>query len=114
MKVPRDLAVLDAARLVAKDVNRLLAGLPRILHSEQLRDAAQSIGANIAEGFGRGPGADRARFVRMARGSAEECIQHLRANSDAGLLVDSRRWPIHNRLVTVIRMIDSLLRSPRL
>ena len=40
--------------------------------------AADSIGANIAEGAGRGVGADNCRFVRVARGSLHETRHWLR------------------------------------
>ena len=45
---------------------------------KQLVRAADSIGANIAEGYGRGSGADNRRFVRTARGSLNETQHWLR------------------------------------
>ena len=44
----------------------------------QIVRAADSIGANIAEGVGRGSHADNRRFVRTARGSLNETIHFLR------------------------------------
>jgi four helix bundle protein len=42
--------------------------------TSQLRRAAISIGANLAEGYGRPTNAEMARFVRIAMGSASEQI----------------------------------------
>jgi len=41
--------------------------------SDQLRRAALSVPLNIAEGSGKGDG-DAARYYRIARGSALECV----------------------------------------
>src|ERR1035438_8337550 len=43
----------------------------------QMRRAAVSIPANIAEGFRRRGKADKARFMNMAEGSVEECRYYL-------------------------------------
>ena len=45
---------------------------------EQLVDAADSIGTNIAEGSGRGSYRENRRFVRIARGSLNETKHFLR------------------------------------
>ena len=45
---------------------------------KQLVKAADSIGANIAEGTGRGTFVDNRRFVRIARGSLNETQHWLR------------------------------------
>jgi four helix bundle protein len=55
----------------------------RFRFCDQLADAARSGPANIAEGFGRGSKRDRegncefARFVRIAKGSEAEVLNHL-------------------------------------
>src|ERR1700693_3453343 len=45
---------------------------------KKLVGAAGSIGANIAEGVGRGTYQDNRRFVRIARGSLNETMHWLR------------------------------------
>jgi len=45
---------------------------------KQIVRAADSVGANIAEGVGCGSHADNRRFVRTARGSLNETIHFLR------------------------------------
>ncbi len=59
-----DLGWLDATRLMQ---DRRTRGL-----SDQLYRAVCSISANIAEGYSRGSGRDRARFYEYALGSARE------------------------------------------
>jgi len=53
---------------------------------KQLVKAADSIGANIAEGTGRGTFVDNRRFVRIARGSLNETQHWLRRAYKRGLL----------------------------
>lgn len=50
----------------------------------QMRRAAVSIPANIAEGFRRRGKADKARFLNMAEGSVEECRYFLILARDLG------------------------------
>jgi four helix bundle protein len=52
----------------------------------QIVRAADSIGANIAEGAGRGSFQDNRRFVKMARGSLNETKHWLRRAYCRGLL----------------------------
>lgn len=48
--------------------------LPKRTVGTQYVEAADSIGANISEGYGRGSFADRARFAKISRGSLFETI----------------------------------------
>lgn len=53
---------------------------------KQMIRAAESIGANIAEGTGRGTPQDNRRFIRMARGSLYETQHRLRRAYKRSLL----------------------------
>ena len=60
----------------------------RFRFSDQLSDAARSGPANIAEGFGRHGNREFARFVRIAKGSEAEVLNHLIDALDQGLLTE--------------------------
>ena len=107
----RDLDVLDAAEKVADEINALIDSHPgKLIHVKQLRDSAQSIAANLREGFGRGPGPARSNSLRTARGETEETIGHLRANYAAKRIGREPFWRVRNRFTVIAKMITSLLR----
>ena len=53
---------------------------------DQLMSAAESVAANIAEGYGRCGGREFARFLRIAAASAAETESHLRVAEACGRL----------------------------
>lgn len=80
----KSLQVYQLAERLADDVWTIVLKwniFARDTVGKQLVKAADSIGANIAEGTGRGTFVDNRRFVRIARGSLNEpalaktCIQ---------------------------------------
>lgn len=109
-RMSNDFRVLDAARIVVDEVSELLlAPRRKIIHRAQLSDAVGSITYNIREGYGRGVGDDRKRFLRTARASAEETDEQLRTNFAAKLIPAKQYWRLHNRIIVVTKMLDSLL-----
>lgn len=83
----RDLPVWKKAMTLSLEIFRLTSVLPRSEDyglCSQLRRAANSVGANIAEGFGRGGVAEKAQFYRVARGSAYEVNHHLSYGLNVG------------------------------
>ena len=102
--------LIEAARLVADETNRILDRRRRyFLHEAQLRKSAQSISANIREAYGRKAGPDRQHFLRIARGSAEETDEHWRGNYATGRLDSPRYWRLHHRLMTIVKLLNALL-----
>ena len=108
----RNLDVLDAAEQAAKQVNDLIdrSKRPRLLHVRQLRKSAQSVVANITEGFGRGrKSPDRDRALRIARGEAADTISHLKANFLDNRIGAKDYYALRNRYAVIVKMLDSLL-----
>jgi len=71
--------VLAAYKLSQRFPREELYGL-----TSQLRRAAVSIPANIAEGFKKKGQPDKARFMNIAQGSLEECRYYLILINDLG------------------------------
>ena len=72
----QDLLVWQKAHAFVLEAYQLTATLPKSETyglAQQMRRAAVSIPANIAEGFRRRSKPDKARFLNIAEGSVEEC-----------------------------------------
>ena len=83
----RDLLVWRKAHEFVLAVYSFTAGFPKPETyglSLQMRRAAVSIPANIAEGFRRRGQAEKARFMNIAEGSLEECRYFLILAEDLG------------------------------
>ena len=79
-KTFQDLIVWQKAHQFVLAVYRFTESFPKSETyglSLQLRRAAVSIAANIAEGFKKRGKADKARFMNMSQGSVEECRYYL-------------------------------------
>lgn len=79
-KTFRDLVVWQKAHEFVLGVYEYSVGFPRSEAyglTSQLRRAAVSIAANIAEGFRRRGDADKVRMLNIAQGSLEECRYYL-------------------------------------
>ena len=83
----RDLIVLQKAHEYALATYTSTATFPKTETyglSSQMRRAAVSIPANIAEGFRKRGKADKARFLKIAEGSIEECRYYRILTQDLG------------------------------
>ncbi len=76
----------DFAVLIYKKVVPLLPASEKYNLADQLKRAASSIPANIAEGHGRFYFQDNVRFCYMARGSLTEVQSHLALAKELGFL----------------------------
>ena len=110
MPPPGSLRVIDAAEQLVVDVNRLLKSRRRALtYAEQLKRSVGSIGANLVEGYGRGPGADRTNRYRTAKAECEEALSWLRASYRLGEIQSQDFYTFSNRGIVISRMIGKLM-----
>lgn len=75
-----DLSIWKKAIYISEYVFTLSSDLPKNEDyglTSQIRRAANSIGANIAEGYGRKHQKDKLNFYFYARGSANETLHHI-------------------------------------
>jgi four helix bundle protein len=98
-----DLGRHDAKALGRAPMMRDIAG--------QLQRALDSISANLTEGYSRSKGADRARFMEIALGSARESRDwYFKAREELRAEVVQHRLAL---LTRVIAMLASMIRHQR-
>jgi four helix bundle protein len=78
---------------------------------KQLVRAADSIGANIAEGAGRGRFLDNRRLVRIARGSLNETKHWLRRSHKRKLLTAAQTAELKPIIEELAPMLNAYLNS---
>ena len=116
MKDFRDLLVWQKAHQLVLVVYRATAGFPpeeRFGLTSQLRRAAVSVPANIAEGCGRQGDNEFARFLGYAAGSASEVEYHLLLSRDLGLVDPQTHRELESRTTEVKRMLAALIGKVR-
>ena len=79
--------------------------------TSQLRRAASSVPANIAEGAGRNTRAEFARFCRIALGSANELDYHLLLARDLGYLSEEAYAPLSADVLRLRRMLAKFIQK---
>lgn len=107
----RDLRVWDAARRLALEVRRAADAARGVGDGElwsQARRAADSVGANIAEGCGRPTPADRRRFFAIGVASLRETQHHLRTCYDYELLSEQDYQRLAGLAAVTRRMLEAL------
>lgn len=108
----RKLMVWQKAHQLTLGIYELTANFPRdevYGLTSQVRRAAASIPANVAEGCGRDGDAELARFLRIAMGSANELEYHLILARDLGYLSPESYESSASSASEVKRMLSGLL-----
>ena len=110
----RDLEVWKRGRSLAKEIYLLTRRFPKeelYGMTSQMRRAATSIPANIAEGWGRHYTGEFIQFLRTSNGSRTELETHLMICSDIGLCTETEIQPLLQELTILGRQLVNLERS---
>ena len=111
-----DLEVWKAARALRASVYAVCRRFPKQETFElcsQMRRAAVSITANLAEGYGRFSYQENIQFCRQSRGSLYELRDHLTTALDAGYITP-REYREHDlQAVAVLRLLNGYIRATR-
>jgi len=79
--------------------------------TSQMRRAAASIPANIAEGCGRGGRAELVRFLRIAQGSASELAYQVLLARDLAFLPEDTSEQLSQRVDEIGRMLNGYMKK---
>jgi four helix bundle protein len=107
----QDLILWQKAHQFVLAVYRLTEGFPgKELYglTSQLRRAAVSIPANIAEGFKKRGKADKGRYLNIAQGSLEECRYYLILSSDLNY---GNTLELQTQLTEVSKLLEAYSRA---
>jgi len=76
---------------------------------DQLRRAANSVCANIAEGYGRHHTRDKIKFYYNARGSSFECQSHILIAKGLGYVSPEEADEIVKGFTSINRMLNAMI-----
>ena len=110
----KHISVWEKAHQLTLAIYRAVGSFPideRFGIRQQITRAASSIGANIAEGCGRGGDAELCRFLRIAIGSAFEVDNHLLLARDLGFLTAADHEQLEKQVDEVQRMLCAFIRK---
>lgn len=108
----KDMPVWESAMAVAEQVFALTDKLPRkedYGFTSQIRRAALSISANIAEAFGRSHSLDKIKFYYVARGSLTETQSHLEYGKRVGYIAATEAEALSGKLDGVHAEINRVI-----
>jgi len=116
MKSFKELEVWRKAVKLAAAAYRQTGNFPTSEHYvliPQLRKAAVSVSANIAEGWGRGSTKEYVQFLLVARGSLMELLSHFAIAYELEYLNEAELSTIEADIDNVGRMLNGLITSLR-
>jgi len=116
MKDYKELQVWQKAVAFVTETHKTTRGFPaeeRFGLTTQIRRAATSVPANVAEGWGRASTKEYVQFLVVARGSLVELETHLIVSRDLGYLNAAQLEAAQSRIEEIGKMLNGLIQSLR-
>jgi len=110
MDALRRLEVWKRACRLSVSVYGLTKRCPDHAYRDQVTRSALSIASNIAEGYERETPKDRARFLKIAKGSCGECWTQLLIGVEADFIDKERARPLIKETEELAKMIRGLIK----
>jgi four helix bundle protein len=111
-----DLETWQFARMLRKELFRIAQNFPqeeRYSLVSQLKRAAISVTANLAEGYGRFSYQENIQFCRQSRGSLYELRDHLTTALDAGYISHEKYKELDATAISAIRLVNGYIRATK-
>jgi four helix bundle protein len=108
------LEVWKLAIEIAKQCYVVTRGFPKeelFGMTSQIRRAAASVPANVAEGYGRDSKGEYVQFLRVSQGSLKELETHLILSREVGIVDSARVERILSDCERLGKMLRSLVRA---
>ncbi|MFA5778635.1 MAG: four helix bundle protein [Elusimicrobiota bacterium] len=109
-----NLTVYKKSMSFANEIYKVSANFPKkecFGLTDQLRRASVSIAANIAEGNGRYSRKEYIQFLRIAKGSAYECVPLLEVALGQKYLEHQEFRKLYEELEEISKMLNGLINS---
>ena len=114
VKSYEDLEIYKMALMIAKDIYLLSSSFPKTElfgMTDQIKRAVASVGANIAEGFGRFHYKDKLLFMYNARGSLYETRHFVALAKEVGYFTEDNRTDVNKRIDILSVKLNNFIRS---
>jgi four helix bundle protein len=104
------------ARILRNELYRVVKAFPqeeKFGLAAQIRRAASSVTANLAEGYGRYSYQENMQFCRVSRGSLYELRDHLTTALDAGYIPKARYEELDAMAISAVRLVNGYIRATK-
>jgi four helix bundle protein len=111
-----ELETWKRARVLRNELYRVVKTFPneeKFGLASQIRRAASSVTANLAEGYGRYSFQENMQFCRVSRGSLYELRDHLTTALDAGYIPKARYDELDAMAVSAVRPVNGYIRATK-